>query len=56
MSHYSSEFKNTIIQNSKIKKCIVTPGGYQDDKEKQFNFYIKNGFTKLTDEILQLIL
>jgi predicted N-acetyltransferase YhbS len=55
-SKLMTEFKKTIIKNSNTKKCIVTPGGYSDNKEEQFNFYLKNGFTKLTDEILQLIL
>ncbi|MGD9749419.1 MAG: GNAT family N-acetyltransferase [Acidimicrobiia bacterium] len=26
------------------KRVIVAPGGYEGDTERQFNFYMKNGF------------
>jgi len=34
------------IRNADGKKIIVWPGGYDDNKKKQVNFYIKNGFKK----------
>lgn len=33
------------INKEKNTKIFVFPGGYSDDKDKQFNFYKKNGFT-----------
>lgn len=33
------------IKKAGGKKVIVTPGGYDNNKEQQFNFYLKNGFT-----------
>jgi GNAT superfamily N-acetyltransferase len=32
------------VKKSVIKKVIVYPGGYEGQTEKQFNFYLKNGF------------
>lgn len=37
----------SIPSNSEI---IVSPGGYLTDKDKQFKFYLKNGFSKTDDE------
>jgi len=39
--------EEVIIQ--KGNKIIVTPGGYDMNREKQFNFYFKNGFSKKED-------
>ena len=38
------KLKAAVIRQG-CKKLIVTPGGYEGKKKKQFNFYLKNGFT-----------
>lgn len=42
------------IKKQNTKKVIVSPGGYDNDKDRQFNFYLKNGFKHSieNDEIL----
>jgi GNAT superfamily N-acetyltransferase len=35
---------NDIIEKYKPEAILVTPGGYNADEAKQFNFYFKNGF------------
>jgi hypothetical protein len=33
------------LKSSPIKRIEVAPGGYESKTKKQFNFYIKNGFS-----------
>jgi hypothetical protein len=39
---------------SDIHRVLVMPGGYDNNTERQFNFYLKNGF-KRTDEPESLV-
>jgi len=49
-----SLLKDEVIKQG-CKKLFVCPGGYEENKEKQFNFYIKNGFEKDKNDDGQLI-
>lgn len=47
-----SQLLQTLIKEiKKINdiKIIVTPGGYENDQERQNNFYTKNGFVEEED-------
>lgn len=37
------------IRKHDNNKIIVTPGGYENDQERQNNFYLKNGFVQEKD-------
>jgi len=45
----------TEIKKQHAKKVIVTPGGYDVDEDRQFNFYIKNGFKHSTEDEKMLV-
>ena len=43
------------IKKQNAKKVIVTPGGYNVDEKRQFNFYIKNGFKQSEEHEKMLV-
>lgn len=51
-SQMMAAFKEAVLKSS-CKKCIVAPGGYGANRRAQFNFYLRNGFTKVTKELLE---
>jgi hypothetical protein len=43
------------VSKSEVKLLRVSPGGYTNEKGRQYKFYLQNGFTQpdLHDELLE---
>lgn len=45
------EIKKAAVRQG-CKKMVVCPGGYKNDKKRQINFYVKNGFVEIKKGVL----